>query len=45
MITVSGLSVYPIKSCRGIALRSAEVVERGFAHDRECLVEPAASGS
>jgi len=38
MIQVSGLRVYPVKSCRGIALDEAEVVATGFAHDREWLV-------
>lgn len=38
MITVSGLFTYPIKSCRGITLRAAEVVARGIAHDREWMV-------
>ena len=38
MITLSGLFIYPIKSCRGIALRAAEVGDRGFVHDREWLV-------
>jgi uncharacterized protein YcbX len=38
MITVTGLYVYPIKSCRGLALQTAEVADRGFAHDREWLV-------
>jgi uncharacterized protein YcbX len=38
MIAVAGLFAYPVKSCRGIELREAEVVERGIAHDREWLV-------
>ena len=38
MIQVSGLFIYPIKSCRGIALDRAEVTATGFAHDREWLV-------
>jgi len=38
MIRVSGLFIYPVKSCRGIALDRAEVTATGFAHDREWLV-------
>jgi len=38
MIRVSGLYIYPVKSCRGIALGEAEVGDRGFVHDREWLV-------
>ncbi len=33
-IEVTGLSVYPIKSCAGIALEQAEIVRTGFAYDR-----------
>lgn len=32
---VSGLFVYPIKSCRGYALDTARLGRRGIAHDRE----------
>lgn len=35
---VSRLFIYPVKSCRGIALDAAEVTAAGFAHDREWLV-------
>ncbi|MGC4094189.1 MAG: MOSC domain-containing protein [Polyangiaceae bacterium] len=35
---VSALYVYPVKSCRGIELQRAEVVRRGFAHDRRWMV-------
>src|SRR5512139_1304238 len=38
MIRVSRLFIYPVKSCRGIALDAAEVTATGFAHDREWLV-------
>jgi len=38
VIRVSGLFIYPVKSCRGIALDAAEVTPTGFAHDREWLV-------
>lgn len=35
---VSGLYVYPIKACGGIALSEVELVERGFAHDRRYML-------
>ncbi len=35
---VSALHVYPVKSCRGAALESAEVVERAIRHDRRFMV-------
>jgi uncharacterized protein YcbX len=38
MIRVRSLFVYPVKSCRGVALDEAEVVATGFAHDRQWLV-------
>jgi uncharacterized protein YcbX len=39
--TLSGLFVYPIKSCRGIALDSAELQPTGLADDRHwMLVRP-----
>jgi uncharacterized protein YcbX len=38
VIRVSGLFIYPIKSCRGIAVDSADVVATGLAHDRQWLV-------
>jgi len=38
MITVTGLYIYPVKSCRGLTLERADVADRGFAHDREWLV-------
>jgi uncharacterized protein len=38
---VTGLFVYPVKSCAGIALQVAEVGARGIRHDREfMLVDP-----
>ena len=36
--TVASLFVYPVKSCRGIALSTALLTERGIAHDREWLI-------
>lgn len=38
MITLAGLHVYPVKSCRGIALDEALVTETGLEHDREWMV-------
>src|SRR5205823_5468234 len=35
---VSGLFVYPVKSCAGTALDVAELGERGIVHDREFMV-------
>ncbi len=38
---VSALSIYPIKSCRGIALETARIGPRGFYEDRAyMLVDP-----
>lgn len=37
-IVVSELNIYPVKSCQGISVPSAEVVETGFAYDREFMV-------
>lgn len=38
MVQITGLNIYPVKSCRGIALTQARITEHGFAHDREWLV-------
>ena len=38
MLHVSGLFVYPIKGCRGIALTEAVVEDIGLANDRRLLV-------
>jgi uncharacterized protein YcbX len=35
---ITALNVYPVKSCRGIALTQARLTETGFEHDREWLV-------
>lgn len=41
MITVKSLHIYPVKSCRGISLASAEVIATGFRWDRRwMLVNP-----
>lgn len=40
-VTISELWIYPIKSCRGISVETAEVQARGFAGDRRfMLVDP-----
>ena len=36
--TITGLHIYPVKSCRGISLAAAELTVRGLAHDREWMV-------
>ena len=35
---ITALNIYPVKSCRGIALTQARLTETGFEHDREWLV-------
>jgi uncharacterized protein len=42
MASVASLFVYPVKSCRGIAVESAIVTERGLLHDREWMIVDAA---
>lgn len=36
--TIQSLNVYPVKSCRGIALEQARITQTGFAHDRQWLI-------
>jgi len=38
MIRITGLNIYPVKGCRGIAVDSARVAVTGFEHDREWLI-------
>lgn len=38
MITITALNIYPVKSCRGIALDRARIIDTGFARDREWLI-------
>jgi len=38
MIRITGLHVYPVKGCRGIAVERARVAVTGFEHDREWLI-------
>ena len=35
---LSALYVYPVKSCRGVALAEAVLDHRGLIHDREFMV-------
>ena len=37
-VALSGLYVYPIKSCAGIAITSAEVIATGLRHDRRWML-------
>jgi uncharacterized protein YcbX len=41
-VTLSALYIYPVKSCRGIALTEALLTPRGLEHDREWMVVDAA---
>jgi hypothetical protein len=38
MAQITALNIYPVKSCRGIALGSARITSMGFEHDREWLI-------
>lgn len=38
LVTITALNVYPVKSCRGIALERALITATGFAGDREWLI-------
>lgn len=38
MASIQALNVYPVKSCRGIALQSAFVTPTGFQFDREWMI-------
>lgn len=35
---LTGLYIYPVKSCRGISVKHARVVERGLEHDRRWMI-------
>ena len=37
-VRLVGIYVYPVKSCRGIAVDAARVVERGLEHDRRWMI-------
>ena len=36
--TLTGLWIYPVKSCRGLQLNEAVLTPHGFVHDREWMV-------
>jgi uncharacterized protein YcbX len=38
MPTILALNIYPVKSCRGIALEQARITPAGFEHDRQWLI-------
>jgi uncharacterized protein YcbX len=38
VITLAELHVYPVKSCRGLALREARLTPAGLEHDREWMI-------
>lgn len=38
MATITALNIYPVKSCRGIALTRATLEPTGFTHDRQWLI-------
>jgi uncharacterized protein len=38
MARIEALNIYPVKSCRGIPLQTAEVTASGFMHDREWMI-------
>lgn len=37
-ISVHSLTIYPVKSCRGISLQASRVERRGLAHDRRWML-------
>ncbi len=38
VVTITALNVYPVKSCRGIAVERAGLTPTGFSHDREWMI-------
>jgi uncharacterized protein YcbX len=38
MITIAGIHVYPVKSCRGLDLQRARLTREGLEHDREWMI-------
>jgi uncharacterized protein YcbX len=37
-VTLTGLFIHPVKSCRGLALEAAALTARGLEHDREWMI-------
>jgi uncharacterized protein YcbX len=38
MPTITALNIYPVKSCKGVALKEARIGTMGLEHDREWLI-------
>jgi hypothetical protein len=38
VVTLAALHVYPVKSCRGLALEEARLLDAGLEHDREWMI-------
>lgn len=38
MVQITAINVYPVKSCRGVALERARITATGFERDREWLI-------
>jgi len=38
MVSISGLHIYPVKSCKGIAAEKVKIWDTGFAFDRRWVV-------
>ncbi|HEX2494513.1 MAG TPA: MOSC domain-containing protein, partial [Steroidobacter sp.] len=38
MAQITALHIYPVKSCRGLALDRARITPTGFEHDREWMI-------
>ena len=38
MPTIQAVNIYPVKSCRGIAVQQARITETGFEHDRQWMI-------
>ena len=38
MPTITALNIYPVKSCKGVALKEARIGATGLEHDREWLI-------
>jgi uncharacterized protein YcbX len=38
MAQITALNIYPVKSCRGVALDRARITPMGFEHDREWMI-------
>jgi hypothetical protein len=43
-VTLAGLFIHPVKSCRAVPLAKARLTARGLEHDREWMIVDAAGG-